>query len=207
MPKLEKAQGAMAIVEDVLHALHLPGGRTLGALVEKKIKERNKQTFEMLLEEMQTGREEGVIFEETDVDDFVQMVLRLSDAAEKGTARRNLRLLAQVIVGLKRNRLFQFDNFQRWATVLETLTRDEIIVLGTVYRLMQRDEHPWSPLREELVPKTFKTQGEFDAVCASLMRTGLTIPASAFSGMAYNFSESVKQLGRLAELEAAASEA
>jgi hypothetical protein len=189
MPKSEKVQGAMAIVEDVLHALHLPGARTLGALIEKEIKERNKQTFEMLLEEMKKGRDEGVTFEENDAHDFVQMVLRLSDAAEKGTARRNLRLLAQVIVGLKRNQLFQFDNFQRWATVLETLTRDEILLLGTVYRLMKGKEHPWEALKHELVPQTFKTQGDLEAICASLMRTGLMIPASAFSGMAYNFND------------------
>lgn len=204
MPTSEKVQGAMAIVEDVLHALHLPGGRTLGALVEREIKERNKQTFEILLEEMQKGRDEGVTFEENDAHDFVQMVLRLSDAAEKGTARRNLRLLAQVIVGLKRNRLFQFDNFQRWATVLETLTRDEILVLGAIYRLIGREGDPWSLVKEELVPNTFKTQEELEAVCASLMRSGLIIPVSAFGGLAYKFSPSIKQLGALAEIELAA---
>jgi hypothetical protein len=109
--------------------------------------------------------------------------------------------LSQVIIGLKRNRLFEFDNFQRWANVLETLTRDEILVLGTIYRLMQREGHPWSLLKDELVPATFKKQSELDAVCASLMRTGLVVPASAFSGIAYNFSDEIRQLGALAELE------
>jgi len=101
-------------------------------LVEKEIKERNKRTFEILLEELQKVRDENITFAENEVHEFVQMVLRLSDAVEKGTARRNLRLMAQVIAGLKRNRAFEFDNFQRWATVLETLTRDEILVLGTL---------------------------------------------------------------------------
>jgi hypothetical protein len=190
----------VAIVKDVLHALHLPGGEALGALVEKEIEERNKSTFNALLEELQQASQEGIKFEEDDVHDFVQMVLRLVDATAKGTARRNLRLMAQVIVGLKRHRLFEFDNFQKWANVLETLTRDEILVLGTAYRLMQREGHPWQPLKDELVPKTFKTQGELDAVCASLMRTGLLLPASAFSGIAFNLSPGIKQLGQLAEL-------
>jgi hypothetical protein len=190
----------VAIVKDVLHALHFPGGETLGALVEKEIEERNQSTLNALLDELQQASEEGIKFEENDVHDFVQMVLRLLDAVAKGTARRNLRLMAQVIVGLKRCRLFEFDNFQKWATVLETLTRDEIIVLGTAYRLMQRDEDAWKPLKDELVPKTFKTQGELEAVCASLMRTGLLIPASGWGSLAYTFSPGIKQLGQLAEL-------
>jgi hypothetical protein len=196
----ERTRAVVAIVKDVLHAIHLPGGETLGALVEKEIKKRNDETLKALLDELQQAREEDIKFEEDDVHDFVQMVLRLLDAVAKGTARRNLRLMSQVIVGLKRNRLFEFDRFQRWANVLETLTRDEILVLGTAYRLMQHPEHPWAPLRSELVPNTFNTQGELDAVCASLTRTGLVIPASAFSGIAYNFSQDVRQLGQLAEL-------
>jgi hypothetical protein len=202
-------QGVIAIVEDVLHALHVPGAVTLGALVEAQIKKRNQRTFETLLEEIKNARDEGVTFEENDVHDFVQMVLRLSDAVEKGTARRNLRLLAQVIIGLKRYRLFAIDNFQRWAAVLETLTRDEILVLGAVYRLMQREPREryimlWGFLIGELVPKTFKEVAELQAVCASLVRTGLVLPAHAHGAEAYMFPETIKQLGKLTQLEAAA---
>jgi hypothetical protein len=45
----------IAIVKDLLHALHLPGAETLGALVEKEIEDRNRSTFEMLLIEL-TGK-------------------------------------------------------------------------------------------------------------------------------------------------------
>jgi hypothetical protein len=130
------------------------------------------------------------------------MVLRLLDAVDKGTARRNLHLMAQVIAGLKRHRLFEFNNFQRWANILETLTRDEILVLGAAYKLTQREGDVWSLLRTQLVPQTFATQRDLDAVCASLMRTGLTIPVAAYGGsMAYRFAESLMQLGTLAEFE------
>ena len=132
-----RALAVVAIVKDLLHSLHLPGGETLGALVEKEIEERNRSTFNMLLQELEKARDEGVTFEENDVHDFVQMVLRLLDSVSKGTARRNLRLMSQVVVGLKQHRLFEFDNFQRWANVLETLTRNEILVLGAAYRLMK----------------------------------------------------------------------
>jgi hypothetical protein len=198
-----RALAVVAIVKDILHALHVPGGETLGALVEKEIEERNRSTFNMLLQELQKARDEGITFEENDVHDFVQMVLRLLDAVSKGTARRNLRLMSQVVVGLKRNRLFEFDNFQRWANVLETLTRDEILVLGGAYWLMKRGvEDVWAGLKDELVPKPFKTQIDLEAVCAALARTGLLIPMSAWGGLVYRFTEGVGQLGALADLEA-----
>ena len=200
----ERRLAVVAIAKDILHALHIPGGETLGELVQKKINERNEDTFKTLIKELEKGQEEGIVFEENDVDDFVQMVLRLRDAVSKGTARRNLSLIAQVIVGLKRNRLFQIDNFQRWASVLETLTRDEILVLGAAYRLLQREGDTWSLLKSELVPTTFATNRELEAICASLMRTGLMIPASGFGALTYRFSEAIKQLGALAELELSA---
>jgi hypothetical protein len=197
-----RALAVVAIIRDLLHALHLPGAETLGALVEKEIEERNRSTFEMLLTELQKARDEGVTFEENDVHDFAQMVLRLHDAALKGAARRNLRLMSEVIVGLKRHRLFEFNNFQRWANVLETLTRDEILILGTAYRLKKKGvEDVWAGLKEALVPEPFKTNVDLEAVCAALARTGLVLPASAWGGMVYRFNNGVVQLGTLADFE------
>jgi hypothetical protein len=197
-----RALAVVAIIRDLLHALHLPGAETLGALVEKEIEERNRSTFEMLLTELQKARDEGVTFEENDVHDFAQMVLRLHDAALKGAARRNLRLMSEVIVGLKRHRLFEFNNFQRWANVLETLTRDEILILGTAYRLKKKGvEDVWAGLKEALVPEPFKTNVDLEAVCAALARTGLVLPASAWGGMVYLFNNGVVQLGTLADFE------
>ena len=206
-----RALAVVAIVKDLLHALHMPGGETLGALVEKEIEERNKSTFEMLLQELQKARDEGVSFEENDVHDFVQMVLRLLDAVSKGTARRNLRLMSQVVVGLKRNRIFEFDNFKKWANVLETLTRDEILVLGSAYRLLKqgvqdqlvdrRQAIVWEVMENELVPQPFKTKIDLEAVCAALARTGLVTPMSAYGGMGYLFNNGIAQLGALADLE------
>lgn len=198
-----RALAVVAIVKDLLHALHLPEGETLGALVEKEIEERNRSTFNTLLQELEKARDEGFAFEENDVHDFVQMVLRLLNSVSKGTARRNLRLMSQVVVGLKQHRLFEFDNFQRWANVLETLTRNEILVLGAAYRLMKSGvEDVWKTLKGELVPVPFETSADLEAVCAALARTGLLIPMSAWGGLVYRFTEGVGQLGALADLEA-----
>jgi len=198
-----RALAVVAIIKDLLHTLHLPGAETLGALVEKEIEERNRAIFNILLQELQKVRDDDVTFEENDVHDFVQMVLRLDDAVSKGTARRNLRLMSQVLVGLKRNRLFEFNNFQRWANVLEALTRDEILVLAAAYRLIKGGvADVWQALNKELVPDTFKTDVDLQAVCAALARTGLVLPMSAWGGMVYRFNKGVARLGALADLEA-----
>lgn len=99
----ERIRAIVAIAKDLLPGV--PGKDTFTALVEKEIRERDKRAFNAIVEELKKASDEGIEFEENDVHDFVQMVLRLLDAVAKGTARRNLRLMAQVIVGLKRHQL------------------------------------------------------------------------------------------------------
>jgi hypothetical protein len=195
-------RGSGALIRDALSALHVPGGETLGHLVEQEIEKRNLESFKAILEELAKGAEENVVFEKDDVQPFVQMTLRLLEAVNRGAARRNLRLLAQVIIGLKRNRAFEFDRFQKWATVLESLTRDEILVLGKTLEIMKGPGHVWSLLVDRLVPQTFKTNAQLASVCARLLRTGLLLPNPALGTLTYGPTDDLKELGELAELEA-----
>jgi hypothetical protein len=168
--------------------------------VERSIEKRNREAFCVIVSELERGQSQGVTFGEDDVNDFVQMVLRIVDAIGKGTANRNLRLLAQVIVGLKRCQAFEFDRFQKWANVLETLTRNEIIFLGRAYNVLQKKGHFWSLLRDELVPKTFSGM-ELAQVSAALLRTGLLLPVPALGELSYTATDALRELGELAELK------
>ena len=49
-----------------------------------------------------------------------------------------MRLLAQVIVGLKKNKALDPDKFRKWANTLEQLTRDELIVLGKAVAIRRK---------------------------------------------------------------------
>jgi hypothetical protein len=102
---------------------------------------------------------------------------------------------------LKKNRLFQFDNFQKWANVLETLTHDEILLLGKAYNVMQRPGHFWSLFVQELVPSTFKNNAKLEAVCTRLLRTGLLLPIPALGEVQYQPVDDLLELGKLAKLE------
>jgi 3',5'-cyclic AMP phosphodiesterase CpdA len=116
--------------------------------------------FRRIAERSAGGRD----FEENDVHEFVHTVLRLDDAVSKGTARRNLRMMSQVIVGLKRHRLFEFNNFQRWATLLETLTHDEILVRRDPPHSLSRRLGQRPALREGL-QRTDLSAGVYSDIC------------------------------------------
>ena len=138
---------------------------------------------------------------------LADMVLRLGAAAAKGAARNNLRLLSQVIVGLKRHRSFEFDRFQKWANVLETLTRDEILVLARAYKIIKSertDQTFWLLLKESLSGQ-FAAE-EIEEKVAGLMRTGLMIPSSGWGALVYEPGPSLAELGELAELERSSAE-
>jgi hypothetical protein len=195
-------RGWVAIAKDVLNVLHLPGGETLGAAVERAIERRNRATLEILLAELQEGERRGVNFDQDDVHELADMILRLGAAAAKGAARNNLRLMAQVIVGLKRNRTLEFDRFQKWANVLESLTRDEILVLARAYRISRSapsDETFWKRLTDDLSDQF--SNDEIVELMAGLIRTGLIIPRSGWSTLVYDAGPSLSELGELAELE------
>jgi hypothetical protein len=62
------------------------------------------------------------------------VIVRYLRAAREGAARLNLRLLAKVIAGqLQLGRLVA-DEFLQYAEALGSLSRDEVVVIGTLYK-------------------------------------------------------------------------
>ena len=147
---------------------------------------------------IENGRREDIEFGENDADELVQMLMRFWHASEIGTARENLELLAKVIVGLKRNQALVFDQFQNYANTLESLTRDEILLIGIVYDTIKEGnvEAKFEIMREALKP-TFDL-GTIFSLFASLTRTGLFIPSSAYGGLIYYPSSKFWEICKLA---------
>ena len=121
----------------------------------------------------------------------------------------DLRLLAQVIAGLKKNKARDPDKYRKWANALKTLTRDEIIVIGMDYRARKAIQEAgpkaaddfWQRLEKSLEAGRY-SKTEVQALCASLLRTGLLI---AFGGLVSMDTPWLVELGELANLEAAAA--
>jgi len=190
-----------AIAQDVMGALFLPGSAVLGLAVEKALERQKNQAISILLDAIAEGERDNIVFGHDDADELVQMLLRFKAATEAGAARQNLKLLAQVIVGLKRNRTLEYDRFSRWANVLETLTRDEILFLGIASRVIER-HGSLECLREMSAELSKVFEGAvMTEVATALFRTGLVLPEPTFGGMGFKVSQSLSELGRLANMQ------
>jgi hypothetical protein len=160
-------------------------------IVEKAIglhmKRRAKMASEILLDELSRGS--ALIQDVADADEAVAMIFEYSFAAQRGAARRNLRLLAQVFVGLlKQTPPLYADEFLRWSSVLADLSCEEIILLATLHKHWDanRDEQnanrPFDAAKAELVGKgkTFSTSEEMHSTAAALVRTGFLMLLPGF---------------------------
>jgi hypothetical protein len=91
------------------------------------------------------------------------------------------------------------------------LTRDELLVIGVGYTIRRKIETDkttvpndfWQQLQHRLGQAGYKRE-EIGALCASVSRTGLLVPVTAYDVMAYMSTPWLEQLGELANLEAEA---
>ncbi|MBM0204055.1 hypothetical protein JNW90_13745 [Micromonospora sp. STR1s_5] len=174
--------GATA-VSDTMSFFNIPGSSMVQKSVEAAYERRTKAAQDVLLEMLSKhGPQTLDDLPEGEMDDLIQMLMRYGKAAMEGAARENLRLLAAVIAGLKRNRALSFDKFQECANVLETLTRDEILFLGHFYRHRKANpgKNDYNAFRKEAEQVFGKDR--FESVAAGLVRTGMLLPIAALSG-------------------------
>jgi hypothetical protein len=196
---------ALSIVSDVMSALSIPGGATLSELATKAMDKRRLDAAQVLIEQLRQG---NLTFDEQDIDPFVIIALRFARAVDEGVGKENLKLLARVIVGLKKNKALQDNEFSRWAATLSDLTRDEIVALGKAYQLTKASnwnadgaDQFWTPFRDAMADGGYSEE-QFLAICASISRYGLLLPQSVWGGLIYHPSQWLVELGALAELEA-----
>ncbi len=158
---------------------------SLGRLMEH----RAKVSAKILLDELSRGT--ARIEDVADKDEAAAMVFEYMSAAQHGTARLNLRLLAQVFARIvQQTPPLYADEFLRWSHILADLTREEIFLLATLHRLWsgkRSDKDPVPPVNEakaELVGngKIFLTEEEFNLTAAALIRTGLVVLMPGWDG-------------------------
>ena len=210
----DKSTFAGAALSDVLSLLSLPGGSLAGATLQKLFERRRRMAHEVLIEELGRGSvtlASAVLSDRA--DDAVAMIMRYMRAAEEGAARLNLRLMAQVIAGQQQLPTLTADEFLYHAAIIAALRREEIILLGTLFRhWLSHNREPddvartGSTLRAtkaSLIPRIFVNEAELTATMAAITRTGLLVPGSAFGGISYSLSPLMVRLNELAPFEAA----
>lgn len=134
-------------------------------------------------------------------------------AAEEGAARRNLELIAEVLVNGGADPDFDTNEFRRHARHLAELSREEAIALGIMMKadelVVDHKKDPWRPLAAFAVDRSgaFDSPEHFSEVLAGLMRTGYIRPLSLYGTMGFYPTREVERLARLVDVEAVVKEA
>lgn len=163
-----------------------------------------------------------------DEDEAIGVIHRYLVAVRDGAARRNMRLMADVIAGMYyRQKLFR-DDFSKHAEALAGLSRDEIIVAGRVYKLFIEalavaekepvkaaegaETTPWDHALEQsfqklmldLVPNIFAYEREVIGILGSLNGAGLVLAYSGWDSIIYGPTDRLLEIGQMVDFEAAA---
>ncbi|PHR19309.1 MAG: hypothetical protein COA37_17935 [Hoeflea sp.] len=173
------------------------------------MEERQKKAVDTFLAELSNGYHGEIGFEEADIDPLISILLRYSKAASDGAAIINLRLLSQVVLGLKKNKTLDDDNFLRWCAVLEHLTRAELLMIGfsividREFQVKSKDDPRrvfWQVLKQRMEAGGY-SPSEISSLAASVGRYGILVPVSAFGGLNYEASDWLRQLGDLVDTQ------
>ncbi len=207
----EFTSDAISLVADAAH-ITIPGAAVAGGAVTRFLRRRTEAARDILLDELRRANITDV--EAASEDDAVGVVYRYLRAAQEGAARLNLRLLAKVIVGQFEAGRLMADEFLQYAESLAALSRDEIIVIGTMYRAMveqlaQMRENPatfpngidpWAATKRALAEKGW----EEDRVAAAgtrSQRSGLVVGHAAYGGMIFSASPMLTELGKTVDFD------
>jgi hypothetical protein len=122
-----------AFVSDSFGLLGIPGGSVSEALVVRYFRRRTEMARDILFEELRHANISDA--QAASEDDGIAVIVRYLRAAREGVARLNLRLLAKAIAGKLQSGRLVADEFLQYAEALASLSRGEIMVIGTMYRI------------------------------------------------------------------------
>ncbi len=183
---LVKFGGAM--LNEALAHFSIPGGAVASALLSGVFEKKAAEAREILLEEISQGT-----LPEMAEDDAVYIIYRYLRAAQEGSARLNLRLLAQVVAGSKSGQILTADHFLYYADVISSLRYDEIVLLGTFIRRFEgidnkKDDSFGTAMKNvqaDLIPAIFPTEDDFKGCASAVLRTGLLTAISGWGSLLY----------------------
>ena len=184
----------------------IPLGSTLVESVHRLIDGRRREARDILIEELSQGR--ALIESIAEVDELAAIFLKYIRAAEEGTARLNLRLMAMTIRGMTHKRTLTASRFLYYAGLMATLSREEIIAIATLYRnetlepnrMSDKEARGRARVRtnEELVPAFFPTERHLNSTLQAATRTGLVVALSGWGALVYETTPLMEEVASLA---------
>lgn len=152
----------------------------------------------------------------TDADEFVAVSHRYMRAAIEGTARLNLTLMANVMAGQLQESALYASDFQRYADLLATMSREEVIYMGMLAAKSEeaaatsdgedKSQDIAIEVQKALVPsETFASIGELTTCETALQRTGLIryMTWTADGGQILAISQHGRRVAKLARFDEA----
>lgn len=203
---------AIAVVQDVCSLVGIPCAST-ATMIYQEIQSRRLSTArDIAIEELRHGRR--TLSSVSELDEQVAILHRYFRAAHEGTARLNLRLLAKIMAGHTEQAPLYASDFLYYADILSSLRREEIILLGVLYRnwksaketlAKNQDKEAYDHAKAELVGSglLFVEELELRATLGALGRTGLILASSGYGGTLYRITPMMEKLARTASFEAA----
>lgn len=199
---------------DILGILGIPTATGQGLLHEHS-RHREKNAVRILLDELGRGNIDAS--DVADQNEVVDVIYRYAIAVRDNVALRNLRLLAQVIRNLACQRALYADDFAKYAVCLSSLTREEVIVLGSLHKVktsalgLLGPDTPaskyWDVLVGGLVPSSFGSEAHVRSIVGGIARTGLVVSEIAISSFGlYSTSPLMEEVYELTDFEAALRE-
>lgn len=172
----------MATIEVVPFLLKNLGSTITKAAINKLVQERRQKAIEILISKIRAGNQGKTIFDAAEVEALVPIVHRFIRAAEEGTARRNLIVLARVVAGQISSNALYPDKFLAWCDTIASLSYEELIFLGEFYKF--HSESRTGSRADEALQNTRKKLAEIykisfdttDALASACQRTGFVVP-------------------------------
>jgi hypothetical protein len=209
--KVERMVEGVASFVGALIADVIAGGaieRGLSAYETRK----DEEARAIWMKEVVTG--EKTLVDAALQDQLFAVWLRFRHATRTGVAREKLRIMARMLNGQLEATELSPEAFSQFATFLEGLRLEELAYLVTRYELeraapaddKQRGERAtWieQRLQEKMIPGVVADRAAFEAVEASVMRTGLMIGPElmATEGSEMRTSPMMAELVRIAKLQ------
>jgi hypothetical protein len=211
-----------AVTQEIMTISGVAGGATVAHLFSSYQASRERAGREILLKRLAEAEIDA--YEAASEDELVGVAYSYMLCASKGTARVTLDLLAQAIAGEMKGGGIYPDKFHKYINVLSSLTKDEILVIGTYIRCY--DEYSakakearevnrnfptdikhgaWSQMMYELSPSSFPTREHISVILGSLIRTGLTtaMPPQLGNSADHSFTVLLDEISKLINFEKA----
>jgi len=196
----------LALVGEVVNQYVPFAGIAIETALGRYIMQQQKKAADRLLDEFRKGRIDRISW--ASEDEFAGMLLRYLNAVRDSAGLEALRLMAKVMVGQIQRDSIYASEFTRYANMLASLSRDEILAITYLHQARLASKAPentegvWKEMMGTVVPTHFPSEQYVHAVLTAASRSGLVItPHDLFAVGVYTTSPLMDEISQLADFQ------